>query len=154
VIETALINLILADTTTTDIIGTRIRPFADTNVVQKPALTYWRKTTARPFTNDGPTGQGITSFQLDAWGGSATQCWQILDAIRVALDGISGTFSDTKIDFIHVTDQSDQINTPVRPGSQKPIQRATMELDISYQETLRAIVTGDDFDTEFSSAFG
>jgi hypothetical protein len=152
VIETAVLNLILADANVVAIIGDRVRPFTDTTNTSLPALTYWRKNTNRPFSNDGPTGQGITSFQLDAWATTATTCWQILDAVRLALDGIQGSYFSTRIDYIHVTDQTDQTNTPVRTGNQKPIQRATMDIEVSYTESLR-VIGGGGFGSGFSSGW-
>jgi len=148
-IEATLIDILTANSSLYSLIGGRIRPFTDTTVTAKPCLTYWRPNTQRPYSNDGPTGQGLVTFQLDAWAADAATVYAVMHAVRQALDGFSGIVNSTQIDFIHVIDQQDQLNTPVRAGEQKGIQRSTMQILISYTEDLIA-VGGSAFDNAFS----
>ena len=133
-IETALINLVTGNSGVSGIIGTRMRPFPDASNVTLPALTYWRTNSERPMCNDGPVGQCIATFQLDAWAPDAATCWQLLEAVRLAINGYSGTIAGMKIDSIRLSDQSDQINTAALPGYQKSTQRVTMTIVVSYTD--------------------
>jgi hypothetical protein len=148
-IETALINILTNDPGVSGIVGGRVRPFTDANTTAYPCLTYWRSNTDRPISNDGPTGQSIAIFQLDAWAADAATCWQVSNAVRLATNGKSGTLYGTQIDSIRWQDETDQINTPVLPGKQKATQRRTATVVISYAEKLNEPA----FSAGFCSAF-
>lgn len=133
-IETALISLITGNAGVSALIGTRMVPFTDTNTLTLPRLTYWRTNSERPISNSGPTGQCIATFQLDAWAPDAATSWQVLEAVRKALNGFSGSNSGMTIDSVRWQDQSDQINTPALPGVQKSTQRMTATIVVSYTD--------------------
>ena len=146
-IETVLVNLLVSAT------SLPVRPFSDTNLAVKPCLTYWRPNTNRPLSNDGATGQAIVDFQIDCWANDIATSQSTLDTVRKALNGLTGVYSSTQIDMIRVLDQQDQISIPVRPGTQKPPQRSTMIVRISYTEDVVAIVPPCTPRGAFDSAF-
>ena len=150
-IETALISLFTANAAVNALISGRICPFTDGNLLALPRLTYWRSNCQRPMSNDGPTGQAIATFQIDAWAVDGLTAYQLLDSCRQAANGFSGTVAGVKIDSIRFEDQNDQINVQVLPGRQKATQRSTAVLVISFTETLATPASG--FSTGFSSGF-
>ena len=133
-IETALVNLLTADPGVAAILQGGVRPFSDANTAAYPCITYWRTNSERPISNDGPTGQCIATFQLDAWAPDIATCWQLQDAVRRATNGKSGLFSGVTVDSMRWIDQNDQINVPVLVGRQKATQRQTATIVISYAD--------------------
>ena len=115
-IETALISLFTANAAVNALISGRICPFTDGNLLALPRLTYWRSNCQRPMSNDGPTGQAIATFQIDAWAVDGLTAYQLLDSCRQAANGFSGTVAGVKIDSIRFEDQNDQINVQVPTG--------------------------------------
>jgi hypothetical protein len=133
-IETALMNLLKTNTAVAALVGDRIKPWSDLASTPRPMITYHRVTTNRDITNDGPTGQSIVHLQLDMWADQMTQAWACADAVRVAINGYSGTVGTQQIDCIRITDQQDGNNVAVLPGQSKPTQRVTLDLTICHHE--------------------
>ena len=136
-IDGVLVALLAADTGITDIVGTRIKPYANTVGTTGPYLTYFRITTTRDRTNDGPTGQAIVHYQLDCWAAEALTVRNLANTVRLALDGYrANPFLGWKIDFVFIENESDGANEPVAPGQSIPIQRVTLDVTISVAETV------------------
>jgi hypothetical protein len=133
-IDGVLVALLSSFTPVTTILKGGIKPYANTVAKDKPYLTYYRITTDRPKSNDGPTGQAAVHYQLDAYADDLLTAKQAADAVRLAVDGYAGVFMGWKIDFAFITNEVDAASEPVKPGQALPVQRVTMDLTFSVAE--------------------
>lgn len=135
-IDGVLVTLLNSFTTVTNLLKGGIKPYANTVASTKPYLTYYRITSDRPKSNDGPTGQAVVHYQLDAYADDLLTAKQVADAVRLAVDGYAGTFMGWKIDFAFVTNEMDAASEPIKPGQALPVQRVTLDLTFSVAEAI------------------
>jgi hypothetical protein len=97
VIETALKGYLGAQTALTALIGDRLTPGYLKENALLPAVVYFRVSTPRTYGIGGPMGFAQPRFQFSAYGNGYLEVIAVIDAIRVALDGFSGTMGDTTV---------------------------------------------------------
>lgn len=137
-LEGAIASLLLADPTVSSIVGTRVQPMSDPQSVPRPKLTYTRWGTDRSsdvggFTNDGPTGLADAKLFIDAWSDDMLTAKQLATAVRHCLNGYTGVVGGITIHCIYIQDERE---TPAGlvPGTEKPVQRQTIDLRVSYSD--------------------
>jgi hypothetical protein len=99
--EDALVAFLKADSATNALIAGRIYPSAmpQQKVSSKsvPCIVYHRISTPREMAHDGPRGGGSLAgcaqprFQLDLYALESAKASQLAEAVRLALDGFSGS---------------------------------------------------------------
>ena len=112
-IEEALNIYLLATSSVTNIVSTRIYPNVIPQDAAMPALAYQRISASRDMAHDGPAGMAYPRFQLTClattYGGAKALC----NALRVALDGYRGLMggaSGVQVEGIFVENDFDGYN--------------------------------------------
>ena len=90
-IEEALYNKLSTTSGVTTICSTRIYPNVIPQDAAMPAVAYQRISTVRDMAHDGPTGMAHARFQFTCSAALYSTARSLANAIRVALDGFSGT---------------------------------------------------------------
>jgi len=102
-IETNLVELLLADATVTSIIADRLYPVLLPDESPLPAVTYQVISTTPLYALDGRINLTRYRIQIDVWAAwpNYAQAKTLAEAIRVVLDGYSGPQTDgSRIDSI------------------------------------------------------
>jgi hypothetical protein len=92
-VEIAIRDLLLADTTVSGKVGTRIYPVVLPTDCAYPAITYQLiSDTSSPTLTS--TGQQQKRVQIDCWSKTYLEAKQLQTAVRAVLDGFAGALSD------------------------------------------------------------
>ena len=67
----------------------------DGSQLTTPYVTWQVPTTTRDYTHDGPLDLPEHRLQLEAWDEDKADAMAVVDAIRGALDGVTGTIGST-----------------------------------------------------------
>ena len=86
----ALRAFILADATVAALIGTRMYALILPQNPTMPALTYTIFGAGGILSHDGPSGLENPTVQIDAWGTTYSDAFELAEAVRVRLNGYSG----------------------------------------------------------------
>jgi hypothetical protein len=89
-IEQVLYKLLTDDSTVSGLVGTRIYPQFVPQGASMPAITYQQISGIRDFTHSGPVDLASLRFQVNCWSLNYTQARALADAVRTALNGVSG----------------------------------------------------------------
>jgi hypothetical protein len=92
-IEAGLYSLLTANAGLTALVGNRIYPVLVPEPPTYPCLSYQVVASHSTYTFEGKQ-LGSKLFQFDAWGTSFSDCKNILNALRNALDTYQGTLTD------------------------------------------------------------
>jgi hypothetical protein len=89
-IEGAIVSILNSNSGVTTLVSNRIAPATDPQNLPLPKLTYQRLRTDRDtesggFSNSGPTGHAVATFQIDCWCQSLLTAKQTISAVRTAL---------------------------------------------------------------------
>jgi hypothetical protein len=137
-IEGAIVSILNSNSGVTTLVSNRIAPATDPQNLPLPKLTYQRLRTDRDtesggFSNSGPTGHAVATFQIDCWCQSLLTAKQTISAVRTALNGYTGTSNGITIGCIRVIDEK-ELPGGIYPGQQKPIQRQMLEISVQFAE--------------------
>jgi hypothetical protein len=89
-IETALTTYLLAQTSITALVSTRIYPAMAKQTVTKPYIIISRIDDPGTHTHDGPVAVGRARVQISAFAATWGSAQQIADAVEAVLDGLTG----------------------------------------------------------------
>lgn len=92
-IELAIRDLLLADSTITQTVGTRVHAVILPKDGTYPAITFQLISDTESPTMTS-TGQQQTRLQIDCWATSYVQAKQLQEAARTLLGGCTGTLTD------------------------------------------------------------
>jgi hypothetical protein len=90
-IESGLHALITADSRFAKLASDRLYPLLLPEAAALPSATYQLISSVPEYTNDGPTRMVKARVQIDVWSDSYATCKTLTDALRVLLDGFTGT---------------------------------------------------------------
>lgn len=129
----AIVSILLADLNLVALIGNRVYPNYVPQGAAVPAVTYQRISGPRDHTFDGPSGLVKSRYQLNSWADTYGDMESVADAVRIAMDGFSGTIGGRVIQNIESDDETD---TPViKPGVDKLRRMGSgMDFNIHYNE--------------------
>ena len=133
-IETAMVDILEAESDVTDLTSTRIYP-ADTvpDNTTKPYITYSRISTPRVNNLSGPDGMAEPRFQFNCIGSSYKSAVQVSNAVRGAFDGYSGTSDSVVIGNVMVEDEGDLADLSAGNEAQRTFGRR-LDVFIQHQE--------------------
>ena len=97
VLEEGLASYLINDDDMDDLVDGRVYPLRIPQGATIPCLTYQRISTPRISTHDSSGSSGdLTSprFQFDAWAETLSEAKEIVDALRAALNGKTGTIGE------------------------------------------------------------
>ena len=96
-IEEALRARLVADTAVAGMVGQRIYPLVAPAKAALPAIVYQRISGMRVATHDGPSELAHPRIQFACIGTTYAGAKNLANAVRVALDGYSGTSSEVQV---------------------------------------------------------
>ena len=137
-VESALYSYLTGVTGVTDVIGTRLySDLANASGITRPFVSYFvvSENPSRHF--GGPAGLKFARIQMDVWASSGPSRRAVAEALRLALDGFSGTMG-AELLVVRRCALDMVRNTYVDPedGTETPTYRATIEVEITHQESV------------------
>lgn len=96
-----------------------------------PAITFFKVSGPRDYTQEGPSGLVSARFQVTSWGNTYTESKQLSEQVRFALDGYRGSLNDARIDGVMILNEIDD-NEPV-----PSIYKTFMDFRVNYAEARR-----------------
>lgn len=106
-IEAALVYILVNDIAVNMLVSTRIYPNVIPQDADMPAITYQQISGPRVHDMDGAVGMVKARFQFTCWAENYDKAKEIAGAVRLAIDGYSGTVLQTVIDGIHLGNEGD-----------------------------------------------
>ena len=104
---------LVADSTVTNLVGSRIYPLTLPQGVTLPAIRYQRITGTSDPHLGGTTGLAVATIQFDCVGTTYAKAEQVRDAVRESLEAYRGTVNGVKITSVRATNHSDFFDAPV-----------------------------------------
>ena len=94
-IEESTRAVLIADGTVSGLIGTRVYPLKMPQPATMPSVVYMRISGPRDVSLDGASGSGRARLRYNCWAETYSGAKTLLEAVRAALDGISGAVAAT-----------------------------------------------------------
>jgi hypothetical protein len=91
-IEEAIYSKLTGDAGVSALVSTRVYPNVVPQDIAMPAVAYQRISTVRDMAHDGPLGIAHARFQFTISASSYSSARNVANAIRAAVDGVSGTW--------------------------------------------------------------
>lgn len=98
--EADLRTYLLADSTISNLIGTRMYPVVLPQSPTYPAVSYSTISAQRGHNMQAPDGLAAQRIQVDAWALTYAQARSLSDAIRNRIDSFRGSMGSTKVQGI------------------------------------------------------
>lgn len=128
-VESAIVALLEATAAVTDLVGTRIYPQDAPPDAALPYIVYRRGTPSeRVPALSGVTGLNRAELELFCVSTNYAVAKSVANAVRVALDGKSGTYASTRLQGVFVEDGQDEFALQVK-GSE--IGERSVSLDVT-----------------------
>lgn len=105
--ERTLYSILSSTGAVTQLVGDRIYPVQIDQGAGLPAIAYQQISGPREHNVSGPIGWVRARYQITAWADTYLDAIDLATAIRVAVDGYSGTIAGLVIDHIFVVDEGD-----------------------------------------------
>lgn len=106
-IEKAVYSILALDDTVGGIAADRIYPNIAEQGAARPLITYQQIGGIRDEVLTGPTGSVNSRFQINCWADTYEVVRDLAGAVRGAMDGISGVFSNVNIQVSMLIDEDD-----------------------------------------------
>lgn len=112
-----LADWLAAEPTITTIIGTRIYATRLPDTPAYPSLSYRQISAEYLYTLEGSSGVAIFTVQFDCWAKTLTAMEDLAEALRLKLQGFSGTMGTTEIRFATLVNEIDIPEPPNDGGT-------------------------------------
>ena len=133
-VDEVIYSLLHDDPAVAAIVGVRIYPQELPQEADLPAIVYERTANDHLRSNDGATGIVNATYELTAWGDGFPDARLLADAVRLALDGYSGTVGSVKIGFILLENELDVLEESLLDERRRCGVR--QQYTVSYDETI------------------
>lgn len=107
-IEEAIHTTLIGDATLAALVGTRVYNLRLPQKPTYPGVTLARVSTDEDLAHDGPTGYETARFQIDSYAATSAAVRAVANAVRDALNGLSGTAGGVVIHVISFENQVDE----------------------------------------------
>lgn len=134
-IRSAINAHLAAATAVTAIVNDRIYPVALPQDRPRPAITFSREKSGHDHNLKKASGTSLATIRVNSWGDKYKDAAALSEAVRVAMQGFSGTADGVKIDCMTLMDDYDEFVQP-QDGSDKGIFAVVFEFHIRYQESI------------------
>ena len=117
--------------------ATRVTPSTETELVytQLPRVIYSLIGLDRRYSDDGNAGLTQARYQLDIFADKASQARAVADAIRIGMDGHSGTTDGTKIERIYFDSENFAKGERIE-GANRTVARYSQDMVVEYREAM------------------
>lgn len=137
--NSALYHYLSSNAAIASLVGTRIYPQRAESGAARPYITYAKIGNDHVHHQGGAAGLTSAMRQLDVWADSALSAESVYDALRTALDGMSGTMGtgayETTVESILIVDDDEGFEKPT-DGSQQATYRHRVDITIWHRETV------------------
>lgn len=137
--EYAIRKLLTSDGTVAALVSTRIYPLM--NVPQnakRPYLCYFRSGDAHTYHLTGESGLIIADIELDIFATSDTEMRLIMDAVRLAIAGVTGVVTvgadSVTLQMCHIKNTFDGTDAPPDGGT-SPVFQRVINVKVGYSVT-------------------
>jgi hypothetical protein len=110
--EAFLFQRLTSRTAVSQFIGSRVYPLLAPTGTPLPLVIYQRTAVERPQSLAGNVGNPVVTLQLTTYGTSYTSVKTIARAVRLAVDGWTGTTAGVTIQRTTLTTESDGVDMP------------------------------------------
>jgi hypothetical protein len=110
--EAFLFQRLTSQTAVSQYIGTRVYPLLAPTGTPLPLVIYQRTAVERPQSLAGNVGNPVVTLQLTTYGTSYTSVKTIARAVRLAVDGWTGTTAGVTIQRTTLQTESDGVELP------------------------------------------
>ena len=110
--EAFLFQRLTSQTAVSQYIGTRVFPLLAPTGTPLPLVIYQRTAVERPQSLSGNVGNPVVTLQLTTYGTSYTSVKTIARAVRLAVDGWTGTTASVTIQRTTLQTESDGVELP------------------------------------------
>lgn len=132
--EAVLRSALVANSTVTGLIGTRVYPVIAPATADLPFVTWRRTGVRRQQTLAAPMGMPVTTLEYSIFGATYEQAREVADAMRLVLDGYGGTANNTEVKQTSLEQESDDFVT-LAGAELPPAFQITQQYDVFWQET-------------------
>lgn len=118
-IEEGLVAHLMADSSVTDLISTRLYPLVVPQDASLPAVAYQRISGPREHAHDGPSGLARARVQFTALGSTYAEAKSVVTALQGSLDGRKRGLPGVRSNAINLLDERDVwLDVFEKPGIQ------------------------------------
>jgi hypothetical protein len=110
--EAFLFQRLTSQTAVSSLIGSRVFPLLAPTGTPLPLLIYQRTAVERPQSLAGNVGNPMITLQLTTYGTSYTNVKSIARAVRLAVDGWTGTTAGVTIQRTTLVNEADGVDMP------------------------------------------
>lgn len=110
--EAFLYQRLASQTAVSSLIGTRVYPLLAPQGTPMPLVVYQRTGVDRPQSLSGNVGNPVVTLQLTTYGTSYTSVKSIARAVRLAVDGWTGTTAGVTIQRSTLVTEADGVDMP------------------------------------------
>lgn len=110
--ESFLFGRLTSHTAVSSLVGSRVYPHVAPSGAALPLIIYERTAVERPQALSGNVGNPLVTLQLTTHGTSYTSVKQIARAVRLAVDGWTGTTAGVTIQRSTLMSESDGVEMP------------------------------------------
>jgi hypothetical protein len=133
--ERVLCRSLVCDPVVAGLVGFRVFPILAPSSAAVPFIVYERTTIERNPTLGSLASVGVPrlTVQFSIYGVTYSDCREIADAVRLALDGKARTSYGTEVKRAFLENESDGI-AQLEGGELPPVYQVTQSYDILWQE--------------------
>lgn len=110
--EAFLYQRMTSQTAVSSLIGTRVYPLLAPQGTPLPLVVYQRLSVDRPQSLTGNVGSPVITLQITSYGTSYTNVKSIARAVRLAVDGWTGTTAGVTIQRTTLVTEADGVDMP------------------------------------------
>ncbi len=134
--EAFLFQRLSSQTSVSSLIGTRVFPMMAPTGTALPLVIYQRSDVSRQQSLSGPVGLPVVTLQLTSYASSYTAVKSIARAVRVAVDGWTGTTSGVTIQRTSLQAESDGMVLP-QDDQSLPVYSVDQTFDFRIVEAMQ-----------------
>lgn len=134
--EAFLFQRLSSQTSVYTLIGTRVFPMMAPTGTALPLVIYQRSAVSRQQSLSGPVGLPVVTLQLTSYASSYTAVKSIARAVRVAVDGWTGTTSGVTIQRTSLQAESDGMVLP-QDDQSLPVYSVDQTFDFRIVEAMQ-----------------
>lgn len=134
--EAFLFQRLSSQTSVSSLIGTRVFPMMAPTGTALPLVIYQRSAVSRQQSLSGPVGLPVVTLQLTSYASSYTAVKSIARAVRVAVDGWTGTTSGVTIQRTSLQAESDGMVLP-QDDQSLPVYSVDQTFDFRIVEAMQ-----------------
>jgi hypothetical protein len=132
--EAVLRSALVASTSVTSIVGTKIYPILAPASVSLPFAVWRRAGIQRQQSLSGPAGIPRVSVEISIYAATYEQARDAADAFRKVLDGYAGTVENTSVRNTSLENEVDDFVT-LQGADMPPVYSVTQTYDTNWSES-------------------